>query len=88
MNVYTRKQGRLRSQHKLLHDGASREGPSNVGSWLRAEASVVWLGMLVQIIQDHVVGDIAAGGREIASLPEPLSPVAFADMLELLLYLA
>ena len=35
MNVYARKQGRLRSQHKLLHDGASREAPSNVGYALR-----------------------------------------------------
>ena len=32
-----------------------------VGSWLGAEASFVWLGMLVEIIQDHVVGDISAG---------------------------
>ena len=59
-----------------------------VGSWPGAEASVVWLGMLIQIIEDDVVGDIARGGREIASLPEPLSPIAFANMLELLLYLA
>ena len=59
-----------------------------VGSWLRAEASFMWLGMLIQIIEDHVVGDIPAGGGEIALLPEALSPIAFADMLELLLYLA
>ncbi len=49
------------------------------GSWLGAEASVVWLGMLVEIIQDHVVGDIAAVGGAIASLPEALAPIAFAD---------
>tara|TARA_R110002124_G_scaffold138766_2_gene302733 strand:+ start:1952 stop:2140 length:189 start_codon:yes stop_codon:yes gene_type:complete len=59
-----------------------------VGSWPGAETSVVWPGVLVQIIEDNVVGDIAAGGREIASLPEALSPITFADMLELLLYLA
>ena len=59
-----------------------------VGSRLGAEASIIWHGVLVQIIEDDVVGDIARGGREIASLPEPLSPIAFADMLELLLYLA
>jgi len=35
MKVYTGKQGRLRSQHEPLHDGASREGPSNVGYALR-----------------------------------------------------
>ena len=50
-----------------------------VGSWLGAEASFIWPGMLIQIIEDHVVGDIPAGGGEIASLPEALSPVAFAD---------
>ena len=44
--------------------------------------------MLVQIIEDDVVGDMARGGRQIASLPEALSPIAFADILELLLYLA
>lgn len=59
-----------------------------VGSWPGAEASVVWLGMLIEIIEDHVVGDIARGGGAIASLPEARAPVAFADMLELLLYLA
>lgn len=30
-----------------------------VGSWFGAEASFVWLGMLVEIIQDDLVGDIA-----------------------------
>ena len=44
--------------------------------------------MFVQIIEDHFVCDVPAGGGEIASLPEALAPVAFADMLELLLYLA
>jgi hypothetical protein len=38
-------------------------------------------GLFVEIIEDHFVGDIADGGGEIA-------PAAFADMLELLLYLA
>jgi hypothetical protein len=45
-------------------------------------------GLFVEIIEDHFVGDIADGGGEIASLLEALDPAAFADMLELLLYLA
>ena len=45
-------------------------------------------GMFVQIVQDDIVGDVAAGGREVAPRPEPLAPVALADMLELLLDLA
>ena len=35
-----------------------------IGSWLGAEACFVWLGMLVQIIEDHLVGDISAGSKE------------------------
>jgi hypothetical protein len=41
--------------------------------------------MAVQVAHDDVIGDVAGGGREVASLPEPLAPVAFADVLELLL---
>ena len=55
-------------------------------AWGRA--CFAWPSMLVETIEDDVVGDIARGGREIASLPEALAPVAFADMLELLLNLA
>lgn len=58
-----------------------------VGSWLGAEAKFVWPGVFIQIIQEHFVSDIPVGGGEIASCPEPLAPVAFADMFELLLYL-
>ena len=58
----------------------------SVGSWLGAEANFVWTGMLVEIMEDDVVGDIARSSREIGSLPEALAPAAFADMLELLLW--
>lgn len=60
----------------------------HVGSWLGAEASFVWLDMLVQVIEDDLVGDISAGSGEIASLPEALAPIAFANKFKLLLYLA
>jgi len=59
-----------------------------VGSWPGAEASFVWLGVFIQIIEDHVVGNIAAGGGETAPCPESLSPIALADIFKLLLYLA
>lgn len=41
--------------------------------------------MSIQVTHDDVIGDVAGGGREVASLPEALAPVALADMLELLL---
>lgn len=44
--------------------------------------------MLVEIIEDDLVGDISAGSGEIASLPEALAPIAFANKFKLLLYLA
>jgi hypothetical protein len=59
-----------------------------VGSGVGAEASVVWLGMLIQIVQDNIIGYVSACGGEISSRPEPLSPEAFADVFELLLYFA
>src|SRR5579871_3807542 len=57
-----------------------------VGSWRGAEA--IFADMSVEIPHDDVFGDVACGGREVAPAPEPLAPVAFADMLELLLDLA
>lgn len=56
-----------------------------VGSCGVAEAWLVWQGMFVQIVHDDVVGDVTGSGREVTSRPEPLAPVAFADVLELLL---
>src|SRR4030095_1218493 len=57
-----------------------------VGSCGGAEASLG--GVLVEIVLDYVIGDVAGGCREVAALPEALAPVAFADVLELLLNLA
>jgi len=54
-----------------------------VGSSGGAEAILV--GMSVQITHHDVIGDVAGSGREVAALPELLAPVAFADVLELLL---
>ena len=59
-----------------------------VGSCGGAEARFGGRGMLVQIVHDDIVGDIARGGREVTPRPEALPPEAFADMLELLLDLA
>jgi hypothetical protein len=59
-----------------------------VGSRGGAEASFAGRGVLVQIVHDNVVGDVARGGREVAPRPEPLAPIACADVLELLLDLA
>src|SRR5665213_4571844 len=57
-----------------------------VGS--RGGAEAVLVGMFVQITHDDVIGDVAGRGREVASLPEALSPVALTDMFEFLLDLA
>jgi len=57
-----------------------------VGSGGQAEA--VPGGMLVEIILDHAIGDIAGGGREVAPRPETLPPIVFANVFELLLDLA
>ena len=57
-----------------------------VGSCGGAEA--VLGGVLVEVVGDHVIGDVAGCGREVASLPEALAPVSLADVLELLLDLA
>ena len=54
-----------------------------VGSGRGAEASLAGHGMLVQIVHDDVVGDVAGGCREVSSRPE-----ALANVLELLLDLA
>ena len=59
-----------------------------VGSRDGAEAWFAGRGMFVQMVQDDVVGDVARGGREGAPRPQALLPVAFADVLELLLDLA
>lgn len=59
-----------------------------VGSWFGAEACFIWRDMLVQIIEDDLVDDISADSGEITALPEALSPITFADMFKLLLYLA
>jgi hypothetical protein len=57
-----------------------------VGSGGGAEAILV--GMAVQVTHDNVIGDVAGRRREVAALPEALAPVAFAYVLEFLLYLA
>src|SRR5262245_21531972 len=57
-----------------------------VGSSGGAEA--VLAEMVVEVVVDNVIGDVAGRGGEVAPLPEALAPVAFADVLELLLYLA
>ena len=44
--------------------------------------------MSVEIPQDDVICNVAGCGREVAALREALAPVAFADVLELLLDLA
>ena len=41
--------------------------------------------MFVEVTHDDVIGNIAGGGREVSSLPETTSPVALANVLELLL---
>ena len=41
--------------------------------------------MAFQIGGDHVIGDVAGCGREVAPRPESLPPVPFADVLEFLL---
>ena len=57
-----------------------------VGSRGGAEAFLV--GMPVEISHDDIIGYVAGSGREVSPLPEALSPVPFADMLEFLLDLA
>ena len=57
-----------------------------VGSCGGAEA--ILADMSVEIAHDDVIGDVARSGREVAPAPEALTPVAFADVLELLLDLA
>ena len=59
-----------------------------VGSRGRAEASLGWRGVLVQIAHDDIIGNVARGGREVAPYPGVLAPEALADVLELLLDLA
>jgi len=54
-----------------------------VGSGRGAQARLVRHGMALQIVHDDIVGDVAAGGREVAPRPETLPPIAFADVLEL-----
>ena len=54
-----------------------------VVSWRGAEA--VFVAMSVEVPQDGVIGDVAGRGREVATLPEALTPIALTDMLELLL---
>lgn len=44
-----------------------------VGS--RGGAEAVLGGMLVEIILDHVIGDVAGCSREVATLREPLAPI-------------
>ena len=57
-----------------------------VGSCRGAEA--VFVGMSVEISHDDVIGYVAGCGREVATLPEALAPVALSDVFELLLDLA
>jgi hypothetical protein len=44
--------------------------------------------MSVEIAHDDVIGDVTGCDREVAALPEALSPIALADVFELLLDLA
>ena len=39
--------------------------------------------MALEIVHDDIVGDVAAGGREVAPRPEALPPIALADVREL-----
>ena len=39
--------------------------------------------MALEIVDDDIVGDVAAGGREVAPRPKALPPIASADVLEL-----
>ena len=48
-------------------------------------AEAVFVAMPIEIPQDGIIGDVAGCGREVAALPEALSPVTLANMLELLL---
>ena len=48
-------------------------------------AEAIFVHMLVEIADDDVIGDVAGGCREVSPAPEPLSPIALTDMLELLL---
>ncbi len=54
-----------------------------VGS--RGGAEAILADMAVEIAHDDVIGDVAGCGGEVAPAPEPLAPVAFADVFELLL---
>ena len=57
-----------------------------VGS--RGGAEAIFADMSVEVTHDDVFGDVAGGCREVAPAPEALAPIAFADVLELLLDLA
>ncbi len=57
-----------------------------VGS--RGGAEAAFTAMFIEVTQNDVIGDVAGCGGEIATLPEALSPIALADMFELLLDLA
>ena len=57
--------------------------PRPVGS--RGGAEAILVGMAVQVSHDDVIGDVAGGGGEVSPPPEPLAPVALADVFELLL---
>ena len=57
-----------------------------VGSCGGAEAILV--GMAVQVSHDDVIGDVAGRCREVAAVPEALTPISLANVLELLLDLA
>ena len=57
-----------------------------VGSDRGAEAR--FGGVVFEIIDDDLVGDVAGCGGEVAPCPEALSPEALADVFEFLLDLA
>ena len=57
-----------------------------VGS--RGGAEAVLVGMAVEVSHDDVIGEVAGDGGEATPAPEALAPVAFADLLELLLEFA
>ena len=59
------------------------DGLRSIGSCRGADGILV--GMSVETAHDDVISYVAGPDREVAALPEALSPVAFADVLELLL---
>lgn len=64
-------------QSKLHQDAGMTYRLMPIGSCGRAEAN--FADIPVEIADDDVFGDVASDSREVASAPEPLPPVVFAD---------